>query len=238
MAQTSRTAIINAAAPSGAGRTALVPVWDAPIRLFHWSIVTLVFVSWLSVENGWMRIHLISGYIVLSTLLFRMVWGFVGSDTARFSAFLSSPLSALRHLRRFTRREADTQIGHNAAGGWMVFVLLALLAVQTGTGLFANTFDDYDVNGPFAALVSRTDSDWLSAVHATNFDLILAAIALHVLAVAGYAVLKRQDLVRPMITGKKRLPDAAHAPRLKSSFMAAFIFACAAGVVAIMASRF
>src|SRR5215213_870886 len=123
-------------------------VWDLPIRLFHWTIAILVLVSWGSQELGWMQIHFYSGYLTLSLLLFRLVWGFIGSDTARFRSFLRSPLAGLHHLTQITRREPDTEIGHNAAGGWMVLVLLALLAAQATTGLFSN--DDIMLEGPLA----------------------------------------------------------------------------------------
>jgi cytochrome b len=207
-------------------------VWDVPIRLFHWGVVLLMLVSWISVEKGWMRIHLLSGYTMLSALLFRLVWGLVGSDTARFGAFLTSPLAGIRHLAHLRRREPDTQIGHNAAGGWMVLLMLLLLAAQVSTGLFSNTFDDIDINGPLATYVSRRLSNRLSAVHEFNFYLILAAIVLHIAAILAYALLKGQNLLRPMITGKKRMPGATRAPRMRSSLLGAAIFACAAGLVA------
>ena len=116
-----------------------VRVWDAPTRLFHWAIVVLLCISWLTESRGWMELHFLAGYSVLALLLFRVVWGFVGSDTARFTHFLSSPLAALQHLAQLHRREPDTEIGHNAAGGWMVLLMLVLLAVQVGTGLSPTT---------------------------------------------------------------------------------------------------
>jgi cytochrome b len=209
-------------------------VWDGPIRLFHWGIVVLVIVSWISVENSWMQIHLLSGYTTASALLFRLMWGFVGSDTARFSAFLTSPLLGLQHLRHLTRRDQDTQIGHNAAGGWMVLLLLLLLAAQVGTGLFANTFDDLDVNGPLATYVARRTINRLSVVHEFNFYLILGAIGLHIAAVVAYAVLRGHDLLRPMITGKKRLPGVMRAPRMRNPLLGAAIFAGAACLVTLV----
>ena len=211
-----------------------IKVWDGPVRLFHWGVVVLVSVSWISVENGWMRIHLFSGYTMLSALLFRLVWGFIGSETALFASFLTSPVAGLRHLADLRRREPDTQIGHNAAGGWMVLLMLLLLALQVSTGLFANTFDDLDINGPLATHVSRHMSNRLSGVHEFNFYLILAAIVLHIAAILAYALIKGQNLLRPMITGKKRLPGATRAPRMRSSLLGAAIFACAAGLVAMV----
>jgi cytochrome b len=207
-----------------------VKVWDLPVRLFHWSIVVLIAAAWLSQEFLWMNVHIWIGCSILTLLLFRVVWGFVGSDTARFRQFLKSPIAAFRHLSELRRREPDREIGHNAAGGWMVLVMLGLLGVQAGTGLFSN--DDANTDGPLMHLVGKEDSDWLSHVHALNFKFIEIAILLHVLAIVTYAVLKRQNLVRPMLTGTKIVPGAVVAPRLVSPVWAAVTLAVAAGVVA------
>lgn len=204
-------------------------VWDAPVRLFHWAIVVLVCFSWGSAQWGYMDWHKLSGYAILTLLLFRIVWGFVGSDTARFGGFLKSPLAALQHLSHLTRREADREIGHNAAGGWMVLVLLGLLLVQAATGMASN--DDVDIEGPYARLVGKEWSDWASHIHSLTFTLIEIAVAAHVLAVLAYAVLKGQNLVRPMITGKKRLPGNMRAPRMMSPVLAGVVLLVAAGVV-------
>jgi cytochrome b len=207
-------------------------VWDLPVRLFHWTLVILIFVSWLTQELGRMDLHKLCGYTIMALLLFRLAWGFVGSDTARFSKFLRSPLAAFRHLGQLHRREPDTEIGHNAAGGWMVLVMLGMLAVQVGSGLFSN--DDVLTEGPLAHFVSKETSDWLSHVHSINFKLIEAVIVLHVLAIATYALLKGHNLVRPMITGKKRMPGATRAPRMASPLLAIVILAIAGGAVAAM----
>lgn len=205
-------------------------VWDLPIRVFHWSIVLLIFASWLSQSRGWMTWHFYLGYTTLSLLLFRVVWGFVGSDTARFLRFLKSPVAAIRHLTHLHRREPDVEIGHNAAGGWMVLVLLALLFVQIITGLCAN--DDILLEGPWAGWVGKSWSDWLTHIHHRNFNWILIAIALHVLAVLTYAVLKGHNLVRPMITGKKRMPGAMRAPRMAPTALALGLWIVAVAAVA------
>jgi cytochrome b len=207
-----------------------VRVWDAPTRLFHWALVILLGLSWLSERQLWMRLHFLCGYAVIALLLFRVAWGFVGSQTARFAQFIRGPLAALRHLAHLRRRAPDTEIGHNPAGGWMVLVMLALLAVQVTTGLFAN--DDANTEGPLFDYVGKETSDWLSHVHAVNFTLIQFAVALHVLAVLAYLALKH-DLVRPMITGRKHLPATLPAPRLVSPLRAAVLFAIAVGAVGI-----
>jgi cytochrome b len=206
-----------------------IRVWDAPTRLFHWAIVVLIGVSWLSESLGWMTIHFVSGYSIIALLLFRLIWGFVGSETSRFSRFLKSPVAALRQLAHLHRREPDTEIGHNAAGGWMVLLMLVLLAVQAGTGLCAN--DDGATEGPLFNYVGKAWSDWLSHVHSINFTLIQIAVVLHVLAIVAYAVLKRHDLVRPMLTGEKYLPMGTQGPVLARPWLALVVFAIAVAVV-------
>ena len=213
-----------------------VTVWDAPVRLFHWAIVVLVGTSWLTQHEGWMSWHFYSGYAIGTLLLFRLAWGFVGSETARFSQFLAGPRAAWRHLRHLPRREPDEQVGHNPAGGWMVLVMLALLAVQVGTGLCAN--DQADTYGPFADALGQGLSDRLTDIHALTFTLIEIAVALHVAALLAYAVLKRHNLVRPMLTGKKPLPAHRAPPRLASPWLAAALLAVAAGLVAFVLGRF
>jgi cytochrome b len=208
-----------------------IRVWDAPTRLFHWAIVILLGLSWLTESRGWMELHFLSGYSVIALLLFRVSWGFVGSETARFSHFIRGPIAALRHLAHLHRREPDTAIGHNAAGGWMVLAMLALLAMQVATGLCAN--DDAVTEGPLFKYVGKDRSDWLSHIHAVNFKVIQVAVLLHIVAILIYLGLKRHDLVRPMITGRKHLPEALQPPRLASPLRAVVLFAVAAVAVSV-----
>ena len=210
-------------------------VWDFPTRAFHWLLVLALPASWASMKLNLMDLHMAIGHAVLALLLFRWAWGFVGSDTARFGRFLVNPLRGLRHLRHLGRREPDTEIGHNAAGGWMVLAMLLLLSVQVCAGLCAN--DGGGSEGPLAKYVGDTWSDRLSFVHEVTFNLILAAVALHLVAVAAYAVLKRQNLVRPMFTGKKRLPAAMRAPRMASPWLALAILAVAGVLAWLLATR-
>ena len=205
-------------------------VWDLPVRLFHWALVGLIFAAWLTQELGRMDVHMWIGEWVLALLLFRIVWGLIGSDTARFTGFLQTPREALRHLSHLRRREPDTEIGHNAAGGWMVLGMLGMLAVQAGTGLFSN--DDGDAEGPLMHLAGKARSDWFSHIHYLTFTAIEVVIVLHVLAIGAYAVLKRQNLVRPMVTGVKLMPPDARAPRLVNPLWALLVLAVALGAVA------
>lgn len=211
-------------------------VWDAPTRLFHWLLATLVVFSYVSIELNWLDWHIRSGEAILVLLLFRLVWGVVGSQTARFGFFLRNPLAGLRHLASFTRREPDTELGHNAAGGWMVLVLLAALLVQVGSGLLAYNTDAF-IGGPLTHLVPEAIGTQALAVHHISFTVLEIVVALHVLAVLLYAVVKRHNLVRPMITGKKRLPATTPAPRMASSLLAAAILIVAAVLVWVLVTK-
>ncbi len=210
-------------------------VWDIATRLFHWLLVLVMFVSYFSVTfadgayaGPLMKLHMISGESALGLLLFRLIWGVIGSDTARFGNFLHSPKAALHHLRSFRQRAPDLQVGHNAAGGWMVVIMLVLLASQIGSGLFSN--DDGSSEGPLAHMVSKGTSDTLSLVHSLNFNLLLAAVVVHVLVIALYARIKGQNLVLPMLTGKKRLPAATPAPHIAHPLLAVLSVLIAAGL--------
>jgi cytochrome b len=207
-----------------------IKVWDLPVRLFHWALVLLLCAAWATQEFNHMEWHVWIGYTILTLLLFRVMWGFIGSDTARFARFLRSPMAAFRHLTHLARREPDREIGHNAAGGWMVVAVLTLLLVQAGSGLFSN--DDANTEGPLMHLVGKDRSDWFSHIHSLTFTFIEIVVVLHVLAIVVYWMLKRQNLLWPMLTGTKLLPDPTAAPRLVSPVWALVTLAVAAGVVA------
>jgi cytochrome b len=209
-----------------------VLVWDAPTRLFHWLVVALVAAAYTTWRLNWMVWHGRVGYVLLALLLFRLLWGFFGSDTARFSRFLAAPRAVMQHITYALRREPDRQVGHNPAGGWVVVLLLALLLTETLTGLYvANDIAD---EGPLTEFVPAPVANTISAAHAVLWDVLLALIALHVLAIAAYAAAKRQDLLLPMITGTKVLPATVPAPRMSGSALAAFLLAGCAAAAAIL----
>jgi cytochrome b len=178
-----------------------IRVWDAPTRLFHWSIVALVTVSWLSADQGYMTVHLWSGLSLLALLLFRLGWGVLGSTTSRFSDFLHPPHKILAYLRTQARGARVLHAGHNPAGGLMVVALLAVLLAQVATGLFAN--DGLKFSGPLALLVSDDASDRLTRIHGIIFNVILVLVWLHVVAVGFHHFVKGNNLVGPMVSGKK-----------------------------------
>jgi cytochrome b len=199
----------------------IVLVWDAPIRVFHWLIVALVAAAYATWRLNWMVWHGWVGDAVLALLLFRLLWGFLGGETARFSRFVTSPGMAVRHLKFALRREPDRQAGHNPAGGWMVLLLLALLLAETLTGLFvANDIADV---GPLTEVVPASAANAIESAHAILWDVLLAAIVLHVLVIAGFAAIKGQNLLRPMITGTKVLPESIEAPRIASPMRAVLL---------------
>ncbi len=178
-------------------------VWDLPTRLFHWVLVTLVIASFVTGKIGgtWMRYHMWSGYTILGLLVFRAAWGFVGGRHVRFSAFVRGPGAVLRYARTLLRKDATKYLGHNPLGGWSVLAMLISLLVQTATGLFAN--DDIITEGPLYPWVSKATSDWLTHIHKLNQQVILFLVSVHVMAVLFYLIIKRENLIQPMFTGRK-----------------------------------
>jgi cytochrome b len=210
----------------------IVLVWDIFIRVFHWLIVALVAAAYATWRLNWMVWHGWVGNAVLTLVLFRLSWGFFGSETARFSGFLTSPRTALRHLAYWLRREPDHHVGHNPAGGWMVALLLALLLLETLTGLYvANDMAD---EGPLTEMVPARIANAIASSHTIVWDLLLAAIVLHVLAIAGFALIKGHNLLRPMITGTKVLPATVAEPRAGSPARAALLLLGSAIVTALL----
>lgn len=214
------------------GASHLVRVWDAPTRLFHWLAAVLVVAAYATWRLGWMDWHETIGEALLALLFFRLLWGVWGSETARFSSFLATPREAVYHLARVLRREPDRQIGHNPAGGWMVLLLLILLFGETLSGLFID--NDVANEGPLTEVTPAPLADAITALHAILWDVLLAAVALHLLAILVYAVAKGQNLVRPMITGRKLLPAEAPQPRLRGPLRAAFFLACSVVAAALL----
>ncbi|WP_059412871.1 cytochrome b/b6 domain-containing protein [Cupriavidus basilensis] len=214
-----------------------VTVWDAPTRLFHWLAVVLVAVAYVTARLNWMDWHARAGEMLLALVFFRLLWGCCGSETARFRSFMASPAAAwrhLRHLRHLFRREADLQVGHNPAGGWMVLLLLTLLLGETLSGLYIN--NDIANEGPLSEWVPAPLANAISALHALLWDALLAAVALHVLAIALYAAAKGQDLLRPMLTGRKLLPARIPAPRRAPVALALLMLAAGAAAAALLAA--
>ncbi len=183
-------------------------VWDLPLRAFHWLFVASILASWATAEAGfnWMRWHIRLGYWMIGLLSFRVLWGFVGPRHARFASFLAGPRAVWRYAKGLAGvGEPVHTVGHNPLGGLMVLIMLLLVAFQVSTGLFAT--DDIAWAGPYNPTVSSATAHYLTGLHHLNFNLIWAAIALHVGAISYYAFVKKENLVPAMVTGFK--PAAA-----------------------------
>jgi cytochrome b len=190
-----------------------VRVWDGPTRLLHWALAILFAISWYTAENTLMELHRWSGYAVIGLLVFRLYWGLVGSSTARFAGFVKGPKAIFGYLRGLSGAAGAPAIGHNPLGALSVIALLALLAVQTGLGLFAVDVDGIE-SGPLSYLVSFDVGRAAARAHHLVFNILLALVVLHIAAIAFYLIAKRDNLIGPMITGRKAIaaPGARFAP--------------------------
>lgn len=178
-------------------------VWDVPTRLVHWALAIGIATSWWSVENKQMDIHYWSGLTVLGLLVFRLYWGFAGPDTARFSHFIKGPAAVFGYVPKLFSKDYRAAFGHNPLGALSVVALLLAIIVQVGLGLFAT-----DTDGLFAGPLNRhidygTAKD-VTDLHEDFFNVLLALILLHLAAIAFYLVVKRINLIGPMLTGKRR----------------------------------
>jgi cytochrome b len=173
-----------------------IAFWDWPTRAFHWLIVLLMPALWWTAEEHMHDLHLLLGEIALGLILFRIVWGLVGSSTARFAGFVKGP----RAIRAYLRGEGQTGVGHNPLGALSVLALLVLLANVVGLGLFA-TDEDGLAPGPLSHLVSYDSARILAERHEQFFWILVGFIGLHVAAILFYLLVKRDNLVTPMISG-------------------------------------
>lgn len=203
-----------------------IRLWDWPVRLTHWSFVMLLPAMWWTGENGDLSRHILLGEVFLGLVVFRVLWGLVGSQTARFSAFLKGPRGVLSYIRGIP---GPKRPGHNPIGGWSVVAMLALLAVQIGLGLIAQDIDALE-SGPLSHLVSYETSDAAREWHHLLFNGILVLVALHICAILFYLFVKRDNLVRPMVSGDKVVDDEIDQPRPGSAITAATSMVIAAGL--------
>lgn len=213
-----------------------VRAWDLPTRLFHWSLVALIAMAYVSRRWGdaglvW---HTLNGYAVLILITWRILWGFVGSSTSRFSSFIRAPRTAVKYGIDFVAGRPRSFLGHNPLGGLAVLVLLGMVGAMGVLGLFS--YDDQDslVGGPLSGRVS--DAAWAFATrwHLRLFDLLLWVIGLHVLASVIYLVWKRENLVRAMITGRKRAQPYEDQPEARVAASGTALACLAAAAVFVL----
>ncbi len=171
-------------------------VWDLPVRLVHWLLAALIAFSWWSVHNHHTDWHIWSGIAILTLLIFRFLWGFFGSSTARFSHFVRGPKQVLGYIRG-----QWSGIGHTPLGALSVIALFAAVAIQVGLGLVSQDNDGLYM-GPLARLVTSDTSDKARDIHELWFNVVLGLIILHLAAIVFYRMARGKELTKPMITGK------------------------------------
>ena len=194
-----------------------VKVWDAFVRIFHWSLVLAFFVAYFTEpEDAGFALHVWAGYLVTGLIVLRVIWGFVGTPHARFTDFAFGPAHALRYLVDLARGRAKRHVGHSPAGAWMVYLLLLTLGATVATGMAVLAAEQHA--GPLAPLFEATRAadvaaparqekhgeEALEEAHEILANLALLLVALHILGVAIASLSHRENLVRAMVSGWKR----------------------------------
>lgn len=191
--------------PSEKENTSSIKVWDVYLRLFHWLLALCIIVSFVSVRMDEMEIHFISGHVILALIIFRILWGFVGSRTALFSSFIKGPKATWRYLKTSDSPEFKPMIGHSPIAALSVIALLLTISAQVVTGLMSD--DEMFLQGPLAQFVSYETAYQATTYHAYIPKFIVGLVILHILAIIFYKFVKKENLVQPMITGSKTLRD-------------------------------
>ena len=201
-----------------------VEVWDAPTRLFHWTLVLLILVAWFTgeEEGGAAQLHMLAGEIIAGMLVFRLIWGFVGGEHARFADFAAGPNAIATHVRGLLSAKPKRHLGHNPLGGLAVFLLLLTTGFIVATGLFSG---EEEMRGP----LSGYGPD-LSEAHEVAFRVLQALIVIHILGVIFETLKARDPLVPAMIRGWKLRGIEEPGADAKRATPAAFLFALALGL--------
>lgn len=200
-----------------------IAVWDLPVRIFHWALVLLIGTSWWTAETGRVELHMVSCSGILFLVLFRLVWGLFGTETARFTNFVKGPRRIMAYL---CQPQAHCSVGHNPLGALSVIALLVVILLQAISGLFL-VGDDLD-EGPLAHLMSYNINEASFQLHEKLFNVVIAVIGLHLVAVIFYVVILRKRLIRPMITGRTEF-EGHGGETLPVSIWRAFILAAIVG---------
>ncbi|MEW6707067.1 MAG: cytochrome b/b6 domain-containing protein [Pseudomonadota bacterium] len=167
-----------------------IRVWDAPVRVFHWLMVASFAGAWLTAESErWRLVHVSLGYTMAGLVVFRLLWGLVGTRHAQFGDFVRGPRAVLRYLRSLLSGRPEHHVGHNPAGGWAILALLGLAALTTAFGW---------------ATYNEIGGEWLEEAHEAAATLMLLVVGLHVAGVAVGSLVHRENLVRAMVTGRKQ----------------------------------
>ena len=207
-------------------------VWDLPTRIFHWSLLAcfIGLVVTVNLGGNWMAWHFRFGYTVLSLLLFRIVWGLIGGRWSRFASFIYAPSSVIDYIKG--RSKPEHSVGHNPLGSGSVFALLGVLLLQVTSGLFSD--DDIAFQGPFAKFVSNLRVGQATWYHKdVGAKVLFVLVGLHVVVIFYYLFKKKDNLIRPMVSGDKQLTITVQPSRddASSRSVALLVFAlCAGGV--------
>ncbi len=208
-----------------------IRVWDLPTRIVHWAIVILIPYSWWTATHDQLGRHRLSGYSLLGLILFRLIWGFAGSASSRFTSFVRGPRAVLRYLRG---KDGPARPGHNPLGGWSVLALLLAIAAQIVLGLFAIDEDGLE-SGPLSYLVSFDTARALALVHHKLFWVIVALAALHICAILFYLT-RGKNLAPAMVTGSARVEADIEAPAIAPLWRAIVAAIVAAAIAWFVAS--
>lgn len=190
-----------------------VAVWDWPVRVVHWLIALLVaaLITTGLTGNDMLVWHMRCGQALLALVIFRIIWGFVGSTNARFTSFVRGPKAVLEYALSVIRPPHHAHATHNPLGGWMVVALLLVLLAQATAGLFTN--DDILYDGPLVKWIDKDLSDSIGTWHRRMWWVVAALASVHIFAVIGYLMHLGEDLVYPMVSGEKILPTHLHRPQ-------------------------
>ncbi|WP_419147761.1 cytochrome b/b6 domain-containing protein [Pseudoalteromonas 'SMAR'] len=192
----------------------MTKVWDGFIRGFHWLLVAALVALYITGEEGMMEWHFVIAYLLLALMITRLIWGVIGSQTAKLSALFHSPKAIIAALK-----SKQPHVGHNPAGSLMVLLFFALILVQLISGLM--TTDDILVEGPLVQYISYDLAQLAGDVHHTNIEFIIAAIVVHIAAIVLYR-LKGQNLVKTLLSGKQA--ELSSQPKMRSGLIAYGIF--------------
>jgi len=214
-----------------------LPVWDLWVRLFHWSLALSVLFMLVSGNTGFkfFEWHRLIGEVILALVLFRLIWGMIGSSNLKLLSLIRSPREAVLHVRDLAKGQAHPERGHNAAGSWAVIAMLGLVGLQAISGLFISDEDEL-IEGAYYSSVGVEISDLMYRVHHTVAEFIQIIVVIHIAMIFVYLVRARQNLIIPMLTGKMKWPQAIPPPeiRLQHWFVGFLAALCSAGVVGFL----
>ncbi|WP_158972387.1 cytochrome b/b6 domain-containing protein [Paraglaciecola sp. L3A3] len=182
-------------------------VWDLPVRLFHWILAICLVTQWFTAEviEDAMDFHFYLGYFILGLIIFRLIWGFIGTKYAKFSSFIAGPKAMFAYIKALMNKQDTSTIGHNPVGGLMLPLVLLLVGIQATTGLF--TSDDVVHSGPYYGTVSDSLQSIMQWLHHQTFSFLWIFIAVHILVICWYKFALKHDLIRPMLHGKKMVTE-------------------------------